>query len=63
MDELKPCPFCGDRFPYVKTTDDDDLAVVICRKRFECAIGPIRHGEKRAVKAWNRRPATENPCL
>jgi Lar family restriction alleviation protein len=55
--ELKPCPFCGDERPIVKTEMVCELGFPYTR--VECwACGASIRGyleEERAIKAWNRR--------
>lgn len=57
MDELKPCPFCGcERIMKYET----DECYFIC----ECARCNARSADCKnildAIRAWNRRPETQN---
>lgn len=60
MDELKPCPFCGntdlipDEFP--DDYREGTMYGVLCLNPNCGAIGPVRLEVNPAIEAWNRRP-------
>ena len=58
MDELKPCPFCGEKavirtFPGINF----DCYKVYCSniRCYICPVTRIYHDKKEAIEAWNRR--------
>lgn len=53
MDELKPCPFCGNP---VEIVPEGDYLEIVCE---ECGIAMIRESYERIIADWNRR--TEPP--
>lgn len=62
--ELKPCPFCGDPYPYITFEPGylDDSAIVFCNA---CKVSvKVESNDQegfndktkiRAIEAWNRR--------
>lgn len=68
MSKLKPCPFCGVRYPYITFERGyiDDSAVVFCNA---CKIsvkleendqeGFNDAAKEKAIEAWNRRASVE----
>ena len=68
MVELKPCPFCGDKFPTIHISIDKRYLVNMCgkgllteREEYEiaCRICGCRTAiwtkEEKAIEAWSRR--------
>ena len=57
MAELKPCPFCGDDRPTIKTKMYKDLGFLYTRVECQACGASIRGylEEKRAIAEWNRR--------
>jgi Lar family restriction alleviation protein len=61
-DKLKPCPFCGETWSRICTTEylDTEAFAVTCRtKRCHGAIFSLGYGlfdtETKAIAAWNTR--------
>ena len=54
MDNLKPCPFCGNTV--IRINEDMEGWIVFCSKILSCANGTTSWNTKeQAIKAWNRR--------
>ena len=61
MDELKPCPFCGDEFPVVRHFGSTDTYAIQCNNcqtlfSMDCTAGHDRKLDI-TIAAWNRREA------
>ena len=57
MDELKPCPFCGD-MPLIHESKQDlrnILYSVFCGGEHHTASVGYFYTEEEAIEAWNRR--------
>jgi len=53
MNELLPCPFCGSKN---LNTSLDTIGKTSCVWCYDCETeGPVKHTEKEAIEAWNRR--------
>lgn len=54
MNELKPCPYCGETKLLFENAELEPQAFVTCRR---CGmVGPMRMEEIDAVTAWNALP-------
>ena len=53
MDELKPCPFCGNP---VEIVPEGDYVEIVCE---ECGIAMDRGSYERVIEDWNRRADAE----
>ena len=54
MDELKPCPFCGNS---VEIVPEGDYVEIVCE---ECEIAMSRSSEKWLTADWNKRAGEEH---
>jgi Fe-S oxidoreductase len=53
--KLKPCPFCNTDYEVRLETEGQTNAFVMCHA---CVVrGPYRINRRRAIRAWNNRPA------
>ncbi len=65
MNELKPCPFCGNDGVVAPVSASSFLANE-SRKGYRaecfegCCVGRIYSTEEEAIEAWNRRVSDEN---
>ena len=58
MNELKPCPFCGDKATITDGGFSGEQFLVRCRESLcPAASGTVRKTQKQAIAAWNRRAA------
>ena len=58
VNELKPCPFCGNEFPKEDVFDVDASTPVYSVSCRQCGAGSGLYGGKKACKnAWNSRVA------
>nr|DAG70106.1 MAG TPA: restriction alleviation protein [Caudoviricetes sp.] len=59
MDELKPCPFCGNKFPTITETQTEGVRIKCQYCEIEFTRDFYQHrgelGRKRTIEAWNRR--------
>lgn len=63
MDELKPCPFCGGEADfYLGVSGYLQCTHCLAMIPYD-ALLPYAEGKKKAIAAWNRRPAPENKPL
>lgn len=53
MDELKPCPFCGNS---VEIVPEGDYVEIVCE---DCGIAMDRGSYERVIEDWNRRADAE----
>ena len=57
--ELKPCPFCGSLNNTLTELYVDEKSIGYYEYVVECSDclsgGPIKHSEKGAIDAWNKR--------
>ncbi len=54
MEELKPCPFCGNFIHTIEQVGDELVVWIKCKT---CgATGPASSSKQQAIDAWNRRP-------
>lgn len=54
MEELKPCPFCGENiyFSIIENKPTKEYWVFCCNCE---TCGPIKITKKEAISAWNKR--------
>lgn len=63
MDELKPCPFCGGEADfYLGVSGYLQCTHCLAMIPYD-ALLPYAEGKKKAIAAWNRRPAPGNKPL
>lgn len=55
MDNLKPCPFCGNEHITVVTRKPVGMGEYFVIKCTECSAEMTRSTKRKAVEAWNRR--------
>lgn len=64
MDELKPCPFCGNEYPTITESNGYGIRIrcpqcniSFTRDYYETGRGEL--GRVRTIEAWNRRAGEE----
>ena len=58
MNELKPCPFCGNEHPtiiFLNSVFHWQIECAVCDIRFRLGAGEKEKIKERTVDAWNRR--------
>lgn len=55
MEELKPCPFCGDLEPIVEYDDGWDVTCSKCSAQSPSCLGLECDDRELAIKRWNTR--------
>lgn len=63
--ELKPCPFCGYKYPRILEDVPDFAGATWKIYRIECSecytLGPECRNKEMAIETWNRRAEPEKP--